>query len=91
MDEALSKKEVTSQRIFDIISPTTGAPAVELPVTSEVIDSTPLAPTKEVDERLTTEVTTEVASEVTAEVTTEALIPESGNKNTFTSTGQLDF
>ena len=61
MDEALSNKEVTSQRIFDIISPTPGAPAEELTAGSGVIDSTPppSPPSTDDDEGLTTEITTQ--------------------------------
>ena len=61
MDQALSKQEVTSQRIFDLISSTAGAPVEELTTGSGVIDSTgpASAPPADDDEGLTTEITTE--------------------------------
>ena len=61
MDEALANKEVTSQRIFDIISPTTSTSPTSQPevttVTAAVdLEVPPLPPIEEDDERLTTEI-----------------------------------
>ena len=64
MDEALANKEVTSQRIFDIISPSTpGSPPASPEVTTVTsavdLEVPPLPPIEEDDERLTTEIITD--------------------------------
>ena len=65
MDDALANKEVTSQRIFDIISPTTptspppASPEVTTVTSAVDLEVPPLPPIEEDDERLTTEIITD--------------------------------